>query len=221
MLMKNNLIIRIYPFSILKGTGLADKNFKTTVYKEKYIQFFTSQDRPEEQLAPTLISLNATYAVVGVMKPLKSNGIILLYQIWIHKNNNQGYELACSIEEWYDPNDLDYEQSHNVPKICVIKNLEPSTNYKVSATSTTVIGSSTFSDPLMFKTLEMLPKCSVEIMEALSRTSDSVEITWKPNLNGSKSEPSWINCISGELIGFKVYLKDNKDNFELKYQGNL
>ena len=158
--------------------------------------------------------------MVGVLKPLKSNGIILLYQIWIHKNNHQGFELACSIEEWYDPNDPTNQKKDDAPKICIIKNLEPSNNYKVSATSTTVIGSSTFSDPLEFKTLEMLPKCSVKIVEAVSKISDSIDITWKPSFNESKTEPFWLKCVSGILVSFKVYQENDKGEFELKYKGN-
>ncbi len=154
------------------------------------------------------------------MKPLKPNGIILLYQIWIHKNNNQGFELACSIEEWYDPNDQYNKNSNNAPKICIIKNLEPFNDYKVSATSTTVIGSSTFSNPLEFKTLEMLPKCAPKIVEAVSKSADTIDITWKPSFEESQSNSYWLRCISGILKGFKVYQKNDKGEFDLIYKGN-
>ncbi len=163
--------------TLILGTGIFDTIFKSVVYKETFLQFFTSEDRPEEQPAPVIKSLNSTYAIVGVLKPVKPNGIILLYQVWLKKltsNTISRIELMCSIEEWYDPNIFNTDQNINAPKICIINNLYPNTKYQISATSSNIIGSSLLSTPLEFNTLEEEPKCSVNIEEAVSKTSNSI-----------------------------------------------
>jgi hypothetical protein len=105
-------------------------------------------------------------------------GIILLYEVYIKRyfnstsnrtQNAQSLELACSIEEWYDPNDRNAVQYINIPKICIINNLFANTLYAISAVSSTVVGSSLFSGEIVFNTLEELPVCPLVIVEAYTR----------------------------------------------------
>ena len=85
--------------------------------------------------------------------------------------NTQGLELACSIEEWYDPNDRNSAQYFNVPKICLINNLFANTLYAISAISSTVVGRSESSRETIFNTLEELPVCPVQVIEAFARSN--------------------------------------------------
>lgn len=88
-------------------------------------------------------------------------------------DNSQSLELACSIEEWYDPNDRNSAQYFNVPKICLINNLFANTLYAISAISSTVVGRSELSKEVIFNTLEELPVCPVDVKEAYAR-SDTI-----------------------------------------------
>ncbi len=54
-------------FYCLDGTGLIDPNFKSVQLKYNFIQLIMSQDRPEQQPEPVLVSINSSYAVIGVI----------------------------------------------------------------------------------------------------------------------------------------------------------
>ncbi len=59
----------------LNGTALSDNSSSGVVYSNTFLQFFTSQDKPEYQLPPTIIALNSSYVIVGILKPLNPNVI--------------------------------------------------------------------------------------------------------------------------------------------------
>lgn len=62
----------------LNGTAVTDSTSVGTVYLRSFLQFFTSQDKPEFQLSPTVITLNSSFVIIGVLKPLSPNVTLLL-----------------------------------------------------------------------------------------------------------------------------------------------
>lgn len=203
-----------------------DTNFKSIVYKENFLSFFTSQDRPENQPTPTIRSINATYIILAIAKPLKPNGIVLLYQIWLRRLNENSLrvELVCSIEEFFDPNEgILLDTKNNAPKICMIRNLEPNTAYEVSASSSTIIGSSLLSPSLVLTTVEEIPRCPVEINKAYSNQPNSVLFNWSPSVNTSM-DSYWqsTRCTTGNILSFNIYKRKEGDViFSLAYKGNI
>ncbi len=57
----------------LNGTATTDSTSAGVVYEQTFLQFFTSQDKPQYQLSPTIISLNSSYVIVGILKPINPN----------------------------------------------------------------------------------------------------------------------------------------------------
>ena len=216
-------LLKVYSsFNQLTGTGIMDTNFKSVVYKENFLSFFTSQDRPEDQPTPTIRTVNSTFIILAISKPLKPNGIVLIYQIWLRKLNEDSLkiDLVCSIEEFYDPNEG--KVINNAPKICLANNLAPNTAYEVSASSSTIIGSSILSPSLILTTLEESPRCPVEIVTAYSNAPSSVLLQWSPSVNTSKTDSYWQKCTIGNIKAFKVYKKRDMDTaFNISYQGKI
>jgi hypothetical protein len=68
-------------------------NFKSVVYKENFLSFFTSRDRPEDQPTPTIRTANSTFIILAISKPFKPNGIVLIYQIWLRKLNEDSLKI--------------------------------------------------------------------------------------------------------------------------------
>ena len=100
----------------------------------------------------------------------------VLIKLYVNSTSNntsssQKLELACSIEEWFDPNDRNSLQYINIPKICIINNLFANTLYSLNAISSTVIGRSGLSREIVFNTLEEKPVCPLVILEAYSRSN--------------------------------------------------
>ena len=65
----------------LNGTAVVDNTTVGTIYSRTFLQFFTSQDKPEFQLPPTVITLNSSYVIVGVLKPLNPNVILISFKL--------------------------------------------------------------------------------------------------------------------------------------------
>lgn len=174
----------------------------------RFISFITSQSRPENQSQPVLISLNSSFIIIGVGRPLKPNGIIVLYEIYKKSLNlsQQEYSLACAIEEFFDPNDV---HGDNRLRICVIRNLKPLSTYEIVATSSTVIGRSKPSAGLILTTLENAPICPPIIESAVSLKFDSVFINWLPSFAQTTADNYWTNCLGGGITNFSVYLINN------------
>ena len=204
-----------------------DLNNPTTLYclqgvpqthsASQFIIFITSQSRPENQTQPVLISLNSSFIIIGVRRPLKPNGIIVMYEIYKRSLNlsEQEYSLACVIEEFYDPNVLTKD---NRLKICVIRNLRPRSTYEIVATSSTVIGRSKQSAELLLTTLDSAPICPPIIKSAVSLKFDSVFINWLPSFEQSSTDNYWTNCLGGGIANFSVYLLNNTQP-QLVYSG--
>lgn len=76
---------------------------------DNYLEFITSQDRPEFQPPPSLITTGSNSILLRVDIPTRPNGIILIFELWIISNNTQTYNLACLIEDLYDPNDFELD----------------------------------------------------------------------------------------------------------------
>ncbi len=200
----------------LKGTVKSNTNSSKNM---NFIELVTSQDKPQNQPAPTLISSNTNSALVGVPLPLKPNGIILLYEIWISNlAKSDSKYIACVIEDRYDPNDYNSVSNAKLVNTCEINNLLPNTQYYMSVTSSTIIGRSLPSDELVFRTQEREPSCPPKITNAFSYRSDSIFFSWLPSYNMSLNVPNWLTCIQGNLRRFNLYqLKDR--NFSLIYTG--
>ncbi len=194
------------------------------------VEFLTSQDRPELQPAPTLITLNSSYIAVGISRPERPNGIILLYEVWIRKietselyfNNSyqsiSGQQLACAIEDLYDPNDIYSIVSDNKQKLCIIKNLNYYSKYILSATSSTIVGRSSPSIEVLFTTLENRPLCGPKLLSAFSYSTDSIFFKWYPTINMTEYDSYWRRCIGGNLRNFTIYQLDNS-LFQIIYKG--
>ena len=212
--------------------GLPKSNTSVTLGNDSFIQFVTSQDRPENQQPPLLISLNSSYVVIGVLRPKLPNGIILLYEIWIKTlkvgvngtadlntslSDSKNQNLACAIEDLYDPNDINSFSADPKPKICIIKNLKPNTAYALTVSSSNFIGRSVFSSELRFITLENLPKCAPRIVLASSNISDTIYFSWLPSYNMSVYDPQWQNCIGGVLKNFTLYEVTDGDKLNIIY----
>ena len=220
-----NRDLQVNQYYCLSGTPAIDSNFQSVKIKGNYIQFYTSQDRPQQQPAPLLISVNSTYVVVGILRPLKPNGIILLYQTWIRKLTYENTtsslastattSLACVIAEWYDPNN-NPNATNNAPKICLVNGLDSNNLYEITVTSSTVVGSSAPSRPLTFSTLDEMPVCGPELNKATSNSSSSIQLTWSPSVEQSDTDPYWISCVKGRVTLFNVYKQDN-DSLSLVY----
>ena len=163
----------------LNGTSKVSSN---VTFEKNFYKLVTSQDRPELQLPPILISLNSSFAVVGVVSPARPNGIILLYEIWIKSSSSQtdalsslnNQNLVCAIEDLYDPNNANSILNSNKSKICVIKNLKPNSVYYISASSSNLIGRSPFSTELTIRTFENPPLCPPLLIAARSNESDNI-----------------------------------------------
>lgn len=89
-------------------------------------------------------------------------------------DTSQSLELACSIEEWFDPNDRSSAQYFNIPKICIINNLFANTLYSIGAISSTVVGRSEISKEIVFNTLEERPVCPLILTEAYARSNSII-----------------------------------------------
>lgn len=197
------------------------------------IGFLTSQDRPELQPAPTLLTLNSSYIAVGILRPERPNGIILLYEVFIKKfdqselasSNNSfqsvnNQQLACAIEDLYDPNDIYSLITGNKPKVCIIKNLNYYTKYVLSATSSTIVGRSSPSVEVVFTTLENKPICGPQILSAFSYATDSIYLKWLPAFNMTETVEYWRKCIGGVLKNFTIYQFDTMNStFKQIYKG--
>ena len=184
--------------------------------KLNYMIIYTQQDKPEKQPKPVLFSTNSTTAVISILKPLVTNGIILLYEVWlknlnkilnsIGKIDNFGY-LVCAIEEWYDPNSVNATKLLNETKLCVIKDLKPFNLYSVVVSSSTIAGHSDFSSELKFITYEDKPLCAPKFNSAFSNSSKSIYLSWEPSK--STSNYSWIECIRGNIKVFELLIESN------------
>ena len=151
------------------------------------LEFFTSQDRPEQQPSPSVLQLNTNNMSVMVTRPQRPNGIILLYEVWVRQATQLSNTtvnsssvamdsalqpwLACAIEEWYDPNDQQ-DVNEDAGKFCVIHNLVSNTEYTVSASSSTIIGRSELSPELAVKTLEDFPSCPARVTSLASKPNE-------------------------------------------------
>jgi hypothetical protein len=185
-----------------------------------FIRFFTSQDRPENQTQPKIVTLNSSFLTININPPTKPNGIILLYEIWLRRferNNTLSNsllsltdrQLACVIEELYDPYDTNLTNSFSIrSKNCTIGNLSPNTAYSIIATSSTIIGRSRPSLELNFTTLENFPSCIPRIVSLGSYASDKIYFSWLPDFNLSLSDINWKNCIGGNLKNFSIFQVD-------------
>ena len=72
-----------------------------------YLQLITSQDKPELQPSPIAINVNSDSIQVRVNTPLRPNGIVILFEIWLsYFNNTQIRNLVCLIDDFLDPNDF-------------------------------------------------------------------------------------------------------------------
>lgn len=191
-------------FYCLNGTPVDTKSPETGL-----VQFFTSQDRPEYQPSPMMLSLSSTSIAVGVSRPLKPNGIIILYEIWIKANNTiysnsaSSKKLACAIEDMFDP--ISTPSSFSDLKNCTITGLTSNTDYLISATSSTIIGRSVPSKDLVVTTLESRPKCSPRVLTAKSFTPYSISLVWEPAFNATEFDLFWRDCVGGVINNFTVY----------------
>ena len=162
-----------------------------------FATFFTSQDKPELQQQPLILTINSSFIVVSLTKPLYPNGIILLYEVfvkqliytnqtnqtWITLEKEGPTTLACAIDDWFDPNDIllapaEPDEFPTMDKFCKIDNLISNTNYSITVTSSTIIGRSSPSPDLIVTTLEEAPSCPPKILEATSPTSDTIYLKW-------------------------------------------
>lgn len=187
-----------------------------------YIQFITSQDKPDLQQSPILITVSSSTINVRVDIPLRPNGIILLFEIWIAdaKRDKLEKNLACVIEDLYDPNDFNSVlNGRNKTRSCSIGNLQSSWGYMLSATSSTVIGRSQFSSEIDIITLEKYPSCHPKIDQAISYKTDSIYFEWSPSLNASRNDSAWIDCIGGTLKNFTIYELISSNNVTIIYTG--
>lgn len=102
-------------------------------------------------------------------------------------------------------------------RTCSIANLISNQEYSVSASSSTVIGRSQFSSPIVVKTLQSQPKCKPTLAEnSLIIGTNSISFIWEPSLNSSRTNPYWVNCLSGELRTFVLYeLRNNANNTQV------
>lgn len=199
----------------IEGTPSTPTDFSNFIF------FITSQDRPELQPAPSLISLNSSYVILGVRRPLRPNGIILLYEIWIQSldTSSSNKELACAIEDLYDPNDPSTINSDNKQKICFIRNLNSNTPYAFSVTSSTIIGRSLPSSDLFLTTQEDQPICPPQLQTANSFQSDEIYFNWLPSLNMSIYDTYWKNCLGGALRNFSIYKINSNTSQQIVYTG--
>jgi hypothetical protein len=216
-------------FYCLKGTAM-----EANTPVETLARFFTSQDKPDFQPPPNLITVSSSFVVISIPRPTRPNGIILLYEIWLKEliNSNTtlsssalypnasnssaavGKQLACAIEDLYDPYDFNSTSAELTAtgerkaklKNCTILNLKPNALYSISATSSTIIGRSPSSRELEFTTLENMPTCVPRILLAGSFKSDNIYFSWQPTLQQSKVDPNWKSCIGGNLKNFSIYL---------------
>ena len=126
-------------------------------------------------------------------------------------------QLACAIEDLYDPYDFNATLINNQMqsgidddgaklKNCKISNLNSNSEYAVSATSSNIIGRSKSSEELKFITLENKPTCAPHIAFIGSFKSDSIYFSWQPSLFQSQTDVNWKNCIGGNLKNFTIYL---------------
>lgn len=73
-----------------------------------YLELITSQDKPQLQSPPIVMSLNSSSIQVRVYVPAMPNGIVLLFEIWSTAVNvTKAKSLVCLIDDLYDPNDYE------------------------------------------------------------------------------------------------------------------
>ncbi|CAF0916506.1 unnamed protein product, partial [Brachionus calyciflorus] len=199
--------------------GIPESSTKNLPNLNNYTSFITSQDKPENQTEPILISINSTFVIAGVKRPNMPNGIIVMYEIWkkMYNSSNQQATLACAIEDLFDPNNQ-IQSADNRFKICVIKNLSPKSTFGLIATSSTIIGRSNPSRELIFTTIENPPVCPPTIQESFSYSSSSIYIRWVPSYFQTINDTYWMKCLGGGINNYSLYLLNEKENF-LIYSG--
>jgi hypothetical protein len=184
----------------LNGTGINNK--------QQQLTFYTPQSIPQYQPGPILKFFNSSLIQVGIGRPSKPNGIILLYEIWMKTViSDSFYKLACTSEEFYDPlNQIHNNQSDNL-KYCTINQLKANTLYSLRATSSTILGRSNLSDSeIRVKTLEDKPKCAPILTEGYSNYFDKIYLKWFPSFQDTQTNDTLKHCIGGDLIHFQVIL---------------
>ena len=144
---------------------------------------------------------------------------MFFYEVWIREtslNRRQQSRLACFINDFYDPNDiysLVAASDNSQPRSCVIAGLAYDTEYLVSASSSTLIGTSLPSVEVRLRTLESEPLCAPRLVDARElTTSDSVKFTWLPTLNDTLTDKYWMNCIGGKFTKFRIFQVIRKKN---------
>jgi hypothetical protein len=209
-------------FHCLNGTGV---QLNTT---SAWLRLFTAQDKPENQPPPTIISVSSEGAQISVLRPLKPNGIILLYEVWIRQRQSSDEDwpisdqisLACAIEDWFDPiSDMPLIASlgmQSLSKTCHIDKLNMNSEYAISVSSSTIAGRSELSEETRFNTPERRPRCPPIITKAVSSNSSSAFLSWLPSIESSQNEPKWKQCLGGSLKNFSVFETESQ---KLLYTG--
>lgn len=212
----------------LWGTANSSLNSTNMAAYWNKATFVTAQDTPEQQPQPVIIEIKSTSIKLSLLKPLKPNGILLLYEVWVNKvtmNRKANTtdlaskgdsivkgNLACALEEYFDPYSVNASITFNKTKQCTLQNLKPYSYYSIVAAVSTIAGRGSVSSELKTMTTEDFPLCPPKIVQAFSNASNQAYLKWEPSKTTKNS--SWIDCIQGSIKEFNLFV-ETADTSEL------